>query len=145
PNTEGNRKYTKYGLRRFATGCENGRAYDPPPPLIEVATLLNVVLAFAPIDEIAVKHTITIRAHITAYSTAVGPSSLFRKRRNFRAKLFIETSDSAVFCSPVGRVFPEHTVKNRLGLNPPRRLSPRRETLACRAASPTHLLMLHPS
>ena len=41
----------------------------------DVATLLNVVLAFVPIEVIAVKHTTTISASITAYSTAVGPSS----------------------------------------------------------------------
>ena len=36
---------------------------------------LNVALAFVPIAVIVVKQTTTIRASITAYSTAVGPSS----------------------------------------------------------------------
>lgn len=35
----------------------------------------NVVLAFVPIALIEVKQTMTIKASITAYSTAVGPSS----------------------------------------------------------------------
>jgi hypothetical protein len=54
-----------------------------------VATLLKAELAFVPIDVIAVKHTITIKASITAYSTAVGPSSETRKRRNFKDKDFM--------------------------------------------------------
>jgi hypothetical protein len=53
------------------------------------ATLSNVPLAFVPIELIAVKHTITIKASITAYSTAVGPSSQTRNRRNFKASDFI--------------------------------------------------------
>jgi len=57
---------------------------------IVAATLLNVELAFVPIELIAVKHTITIKASITAYSTAVGPSSQTRKRRNFKASDFID-------------------------------------------------------
>jgi hypothetical protein len=54
------------------------------------ATLLNVELALVPIELIAVKHTITIKASITAYSTAVGPSSQTRKRRNFKASDFMD-------------------------------------------------------
>jgi hypothetical protein len=54
-----------------------------------VEMLLNVVLAFVPTAVIAVKQTITIRASITAYSTAVGPSSETRKRRTFRVRDFI--------------------------------------------------------
>jgi hypothetical protein len=38
------------------------------------------------------KHTITIRANITAYSTAVGPSSETRNCCNFRARFFIALS-----------------------------------------------------
>ena len=49
----------------------------------EAATAENVVLALEPIEPIAVKQTITIRANITAYSTAVGPSSETRKRCTF--------------------------------------------------------------
>jgi len=38
----------------------------------------------------AVKHTTTMRASITAYSTAVGPSSETRKRCNFKASDLIQ-------------------------------------------------------
>jgi hypothetical protein len=51
---------------------------------------LNVALALVPIELIAVKHTMTIKASITAYSTAVGPSSETRKRRNFRVSDFMD-------------------------------------------------------
>ena len=46
----------------------------------ELAILMNALLAFVPTVLIAVKQTTTIRASITAYSTAVGPSSLTKKR-----------------------------------------------------------------
>src|SRR6516165_7493097 len=42
-------------------------------------TLVNVLLALVPRAVMAVMHTTMIRASITAYSTAVGPSSAFRK------------------------------------------------------------------
>jgi len=41
----------------------------------EVATALNFVFAAVPIEVTAVMQTTTISASITAYSTAVGPSS----------------------------------------------------------------------
>jgi hypothetical protein len=41
-----------------------------------VATVLNVLLVLAPRICTAPMHTVIIRASITAYSTAVGPSSL---------------------------------------------------------------------
>ena len=50
---------------------------------VDVEMLLKVVLAFVPTAVIAVRQTITIRASITAYSTAVGPSSETRKRCTF--------------------------------------------------------------
>src|SRR5205823_13430594 len=40
----------------------------------------------------AVKHTMIIRANMTAYSTAVGPSSETRKRCTFKARFFIASS-----------------------------------------------------
>lgn len=46
--------------------------------------LQNVVLALEPMLVIAVKQTTTIIASITAYSTAVGPSSLWRNSRSQR-------------------------------------------------------------
>ena len=44
-----------------------------------VATLEKVLLAFVPRVVIAAMHTTTISANITAYSTAVGPSSLLQE------------------------------------------------------------------
>jgi hypothetical protein len=55
--------------------------------------LVKVVLAFVPMLETAVKQTTMIKDNITAYSTAVGPSSLFKNRFNFMARLFIVPSD----------------------------------------------------
>jgi hypothetical protein len=55
-----------------------------------VATLLNWVLAFVPIALIAVKQTTTIKASMTAYSTAVGPSSETRNRFTLVVNPFIE-------------------------------------------------------
>jgi hypothetical protein len=45
--------------------------------------LLNVLLVLEPSELIAVKHTMMTKPIITAYSTAVGPSSEARKRRIF--------------------------------------------------------------
>jgi hypothetical protein len=53
---------------------------------------LNVEEARVPIDDTAVMQTTIIRDNITAYSTAVGPSSLFKKRFSFKAKFFIISS-----------------------------------------------------
>ena len=51
--------------------------------------LLNVLFARVPMVVIVLRHTTTISANITAYSTAVGPSSDFRKRCTFKARFFI--------------------------------------------------------
>lgn len=61
---------------------EQGRTSHVPARQepIEFATFVNVALVLVPTEVMAVKHTITIRASITAYSTAVGPSSETRKR-----------------------------------------------------------------
>ena len=61
-------------------------SYDAPN---DFATLLNVVLVDVPTALIAVRQTITIKASMTAYSTAVGPSSDTRKRRSFKASRFM--------------------------------------------------------
>src|SRR5678816_3646923 len=53
------------------------------------AMLLNVLFARVPMVVMVLRHTTTIRASITAYSTAVGPSSDFRKRCTFKARFFI--------------------------------------------------------
>src|SRR5258707_1335916 len=56
---------------------------DPIPQeavvLMAPPTEVNVLLAFVPRVVIAVRQTTTIRASMTAYSTAVGPSSRFKK------------------------------------------------------------------
>ena len=57
--------------------------------------LVNVVLALVPNVVIALRQTITIKANITAYSTAVGPSSDTMKRRNFNARFFMPISPTA--------------------------------------------------
>ncbi len=46
---------------------------------MEDPTKLNAALAFFPSVVIAARHTTIIRDSITAYSTAVGPSSRFKK------------------------------------------------------------------
>jgi hypothetical protein len=61
-----------------------------------VATLSNVVFAFVPIELMAVKQTMMIKANITAYSTAVGPSSETKKRCSFVAKFFTGALPSSV-------------------------------------------------
>jgi hypothetical protein len=56
----------------------------PPAGVALVATLLNVLLAFDPNVVMAAMQTTMMRASITAYSTAVGPSSFFRKLTTLR-------------------------------------------------------------
>src|SRR5439155_756690 len=71
-------------------GSPTARALGPSRPCfpqpaqqdvlpIELLTLVNVLLAFVPSAVIAVMHTTMINASMTAYSTAVGPSSRARK------------------------------------------------------------------
>jgi hypothetical protein len=62
----------------------------------ESATLPKVTLARVPMDVIAVKQTTTIKASMTAYSTAVGPSSELRKLRTFSRYLGIELPPQSV-------------------------------------------------
>src|SRR5438105_2688520 len=54
-----------------------------------LAVLVNVLLACEPRAVIAVMQTTMMRANMTAYSTAVGPSSRFRKSTTKFFKLFI--------------------------------------------------------
>src|SRR5215469_2327255 len=61
----------------------------PPAGVALAATLLKVLLALEPKVVIAAMQTTMIRASITAYSTAVGPSSFFRKLTNFWVSLRI--------------------------------------------------------
>src|SRR5262249_22629876 len=60
------------------------RAFGRGPAQLDVVEILlptywNVLLALEPRALIATMHTTMIRANMTAYSTAVGPSSFFRK------------------------------------------------------------------
>jgi hypothetical protein len=48
--------------------------------------------------------TATIKASITAYSTAVGPSSLTRRRRTFEKRAFTADSSCNPFQNQKGRV-----------------------------------------
>jgi hypothetical protein len=57
-----------------------------------VATLLNCVFAFVPIARMAVRQTTTISDNMTAYSTAVGPSSEQRNRLMLVESSLIEAS-----------------------------------------------------
>src|SRR6478752_2688003 len=57
----------------------------PPAGAAFWATLENVLLAFDPRVVMAAMHTTMIRASMTAYSTAVGPSSFFTNSTNFLA------------------------------------------------------------
>ncbi len=54
-----------------------------------VDTVLKVLLALEPRVAMAAMQTTIISASITAYSTAVGPSSFFRKLTSFFIMLFI--------------------------------------------------------
>src|SRR5262249_44495764 len=71
-----------------------GRAdqLPPPPPASELLTLLKVELTLVPSAETMVMHATMIRASMTAYSTAVGPSSLTRNRRTREAKACMRVS-----------------------------------------------------
>jgi hypothetical protein len=90
-NTGSNKNVSKSGAgdRRFETiACvagfaENRDCYDAGVPEICPATDVNVVRALFPTVRTAVKQMTMISDNITAYSTAVGPSSDFRKRCTF--------------------------------------------------------------
>ena len=56
-------------------------------------TKLKVSLAFEPSAVMAAMQTTMIRASITAYSTAVGPSSFFRNDTSFFAMLRISDTE----------------------------------------------------
>src|SRR5580692_5380572 len=59
---------------------------------ILLPTVVKVVLAFWPRVVIAARQTTMIRANMTAYSTAVGPSSRFRKFTTASVNLRMEKS-----------------------------------------------------
>src|SRR5438094_1911229 len=57
--------------------CRGSKTYEPAAPMAE-PTLPTVALALVPSAVIAIRQTTMIKASMTAYSTAVGPSSFFR-------------------------------------------------------------------
>src|SRR5216117_752091 len=77
-------------------------AQEPLLTAVFRATLLNVALALVPRVVMAVMQTTTIRASITAYSTAVGPSSFLRKLTSCLVRLRMGLSD--VLGALVGRL-----------------------------------------
>src|SRR5207245_191937 len=58
-------------------------------PAMVLLTLEKVLLALLPRAVMATMHTTMMRANMTAYSTAVGPSSRFRKFTTLCASFFI--------------------------------------------------------
>lgn len=84
------------------------RSLAPHQPEVPswLATLVNVDDARVPMLETAVIHTTMIKDNMTAYSTAVGPSSLVKNRFNFIAKFFISTSDTPGDSEPTLNLFP---------------------------------------
>lgn len=56
------------------------------------AVSLNLALALVPTKRTATKQVTMIRANMTAYSTAVGPSSSFKNATTFSANFFISIS-----------------------------------------------------
>src|ERR1043165_2814483 len=66
------------------TAVVGRRVHQLPPAGIAVPeTLLKVLLAFDPSVVMAAMHTTMMRASMTAYSTAVGPSSRVRNVTSF--------------------------------------------------------------
>src|SRR5262249_26107879 len=59
-----------------------------------LATKEKVLLALEPRVVMAAMHTTMIRANMTAYSTAVGPSSFLRNETNFLVRLRISSAST---------------------------------------------------
>src|SRR5439155_7016071 len=83
----------------------------PVPPTV-LLTLVKVLLALLPRAVIAAMQTTTIRASMTAYSTAVGPLSSFRNLTRALPSFFIfrvlfEASGECARTTLPGRVRPE--------------------------------------
>src|SRR5438105_15729361 len=77
-----------------------GFAYDPLTATLS-DTLLKVLLALEPIDVTATRHTTMIKASITAYSTAVGPSSALTKLTTGLSHLAMDPALSKWLCTPI--------------------------------------------
>src|SRR5207237_1360925 len=98
PQAPPGRKNDRSASREFR-GSPNGSLGDPvlcvdlryDAEVSAVPTEVNVVLALVPRVVMAPMQTTMIRASMTAYSTAVGPSSRFRKFTTDFARLRIST------------------------------------------------------
>src|SRR5207248_2062524 len=87
------------GVIRPGRGCSDARLFarGVRPTQLAVApsvlpTEVNVLLALLPRVVMAAMHTTMIRASMTAYSTAVGPSSRFRNFTTLLVNFFIAIS-----------------------------------------------------
>src|SRR4051794_41255749 len=74
--------------------CVSQSAVGTQLPATAVPTVVKVCLALVPRVVMAAMQTTMIKASITAYSTAVGPSSRFRNVTTDFAKFFIGNSRS---------------------------------------------------
>jgi len=83
-------------------------------------TPLNVPLMLKPSEVTTATQATTIKANITAYSTAVGPSSLARKRRMQEDILFIWESLSAKIVSLRSDKKKRETIRHRHSRQPVR-------------------------
>src|SRR5262245_22469322 len=92
----GGETQTAAGIAPAAVRAEVRVAAQLPVGVALAATFENVWLAFEPRVVIAAMQTTMIRASITAYSTAVGPSSFFRNVTNFLVKLRMRYSGSGI-------------------------------------------------
>jgi len=90
-----------------------------------------------PSELIAVRQTMMIKASITAYSTAVGPSSETRKRCTFWASDLIEFLQNSWTWGPDGRAY-SRTIRKKIRRDPSDVTSPCGETLPA-IASPESL------
>ena len=70
--------------------------------LMAEPTAENVALLFVPIAVTAAMQTTMMRANITAYSTAVGPSSFLTKVTTFLMSLFMDLSQVDRTMSEIG-------------------------------------------
>jgi hypothetical protein len=74
--------------------CFRQRGCERNDHEIELLTELNVPLTCVPSVFTPAAQTAMIKANITPYSTAVGPSSLTKKRLTFETNTFIGHSSS---------------------------------------------------
>jgi len=91
-----------------------GAPYELVPVGSDPSRLVKIPLTVVPIPEIAASDKTIIRANMTAYSVAVGPSSDFKKLMARFRKWFI-------LGSPLNRRLPTYTLGSTGGLRIPDR------------------------